>query len=344
VLPRYERIAFEKSLVAPQGQPARRLVCPGHPLLDAVIDLTLERNRDLLKRGAVLVDDRDLGTSPRVLFYLEHAIQDASLTRDGNRRVVSKRMLYVELDAGGVTSPHPLCPLPGLPTAEEPSPSIDSLLARPECQWIEQGAGGQGPGLRIAHVVPEHLAEVKGRKLELLGKTEAAVKDRLAKEISYWDHRAEELKLQESAGKTNARMNANEARKRADNLQAGCRSAWRSSSWRRSSRPLPPVVLGGLLVVPRGAAAPDDRRPNRLPPSPRGHPGQRGARPCHHYGSRAPLGFEPTDRELDKLGYDIESRDPAPASCASSRSREGSAGRTDHHRHPQRDPLLTEQA
>jgi hydroxyacyl-ACP dehydratase HTD2-like protein with hotdog domain len=31
VLPRYERIAFEKSLVAPQGQPLAAFVCPGHP-------------------------------------------------------------------------------------------------------------------------------------------------------------------------------------------------------------------------------------------------------------------------------------------------------------------------
>ncbi|MEZ5288048.1 MAG: hypothetical protein R2712_25285 [Vicinamibacterales bacterium] len=99
VLPRYERIAFEKPLIAPPGQPLAAFVCPGHPLLDAVIDLTLERNADLLKRGAVLVDDRDLGTRPRVLFYLEHAIQDAGVTRSGDRRVISKRMLYVELDA-----------------------------------------------------------------------------------------------------------------------------------------------------------------------------------------------------------------------------------------------------
>ena len=63
VLPRYERIAFEKSLVAPQGQPLAAFVCPGHPLLDAVIDLTLERHRDLLKRGAVLVDERDAETT-----------------------------------------------------------------------------------------------------------------------------------------------------------------------------------------------------------------------------------------------------------------------------------------
>ena len=76
-------------------------MCPGHPLLDAVIDLTLERHRDLLRRGTALVDERDPGVAPRVLFYLEHAIQDASLTRSGERRVVSRRMLYVELDAAG---------------------------------------------------------------------------------------------------------------------------------------------------------------------------------------------------------------------------------------------------
>lgn len=40
VMPRYERIAFEKTLVAPQGQPLAAFVCPGHALLDATIDLT----------------------------------------------------------------------------------------------------------------------------------------------------------------------------------------------------------------------------------------------------------------------------------------------------------------
>src|SRR6202035_926379 len=101
VLPRYERIAFEKSLVAPQGQTLAAFVCPGHPLLDATLDLTLERHRDLLRRGTVLVDESAVGTTPRVLFYLEHAVQDASLLKNGDRRTISKQMLYVELDAAG---------------------------------------------------------------------------------------------------------------------------------------------------------------------------------------------------------------------------------------------------
>jgi len=102
VLSRYERIAFEKSLVAPQGVPLAAFVCPGHPLLDSVLDLTLERYRDLPRRGTALVDDRDPGLKPRMLFYLEHAIQDAALTRAGDRRIVSKRMLYVEIDDAGI--------------------------------------------------------------------------------------------------------------------------------------------------------------------------------------------------------------------------------------------------
>ncbi len=100
VVARYERIAFEKGLLAAPGTSPAVFLCPGHPLLNSVIDLTLERHRDLLKRGTVLVDDRDPGTAPRVLFSLEHAIQDESRTRSGDRRVVSKRLLRVRPERG----------------------------------------------------------------------------------------------------------------------------------------------------------------------------------------------------------------------------------------------------
>jgi superfamily II DNA/RNA helicase len=56
VLTRYERVCFEKELVNPPGKPLAAFICPGHPLLDATIDLILERNHDLLKRGGILID------------------------------------------------------------------------------------------------------------------------------------------------------------------------------------------------------------------------------------------------------------------------------------------------
>ena len=288
VLPRYERIAFEKSLVAPQGQPLAAFVCPGHPLLDSVIDLTLERNGDLLKRGAVLVDERDTGTRPRVLFYLEHAIQDAGLTRSGERRVVSKRMLYVELDADGTTRHVQYAPYLDYRPLAEGEPNVDAILERPECAWITRELEQKAQGYAVAHVVPEHLAEVRAPKLALIAKTEAAVKDRLTKEITYWDHRAEQLKLQEQAGKPNARLNSGEARKRADLLQARLQKRLEELKLEAQISPLPPVVLGGLLVVPMGLLAQMTGRAADGADRADRHAGQRRAGPRRHHGDRAP--------------------------------------------------------
>ena len=308
VLPRYERIAFEKSLVAPQGQPLAAFVCPGHPLLDAVIDLTLERHRDLLKRGAVLIDERDEGDRPRVLFYLEHAIQDASLTRTGNRRVVSKRMLYVELDADGVTRHVHYAPYLDYRPLGEDDPDVASIVDRPECAWIDRDMEKQAQGYAVAKVVPEHLAEVRDARLALIAKTEAAVKDRLTKEITYWDHRAEQLKAQEQAGKNGARLNSGEARKRADNLQARLQKRLAELRLEAQISPLPPVVLGGLLVVPKGlldviaGREADDTRTTADTQASAAR-----ARDIIMEVERG-LGYEPVDREFEKLGYDIESR------------------------------------
>ena len=75
-------------------------------------------------------------------------------------------------------------------------------------------------------MVPEHLQEVRSRRPEWIDKTRAAVKDRLRKEINYWDHRAEDLECQERAGKANARLNSQEARRRADDFRRGLQCAW----------------------------------------------------------------------------------------------------------------------
>ena len=314
VLPRYERIAFEKSLVAPQGQPLAAFVCPGHPLLDAVIDLTLERHRDLLKRGAVLIDERDMGTQPRVLFYLEHTIQDASLTRSGERRVISRRMLYVELDEGGVTRHVHYAPYLDYRPLAERDPGLASILGGPECAWLDRDLESKAQGYAVANVVPEHLQDVRDARLALIARTETAVKDRLTKEISYWDHRAEQLKLQEQAGKTGARLNSGEARKRADNLQARLRKRLEELKLEAQISPLPPVVLGGVLVLPQGLL-------NQLTDQLQGIESAPAASTVDTQASAArareiimeverQLGFDPTDREFEKLGYDIESRIP----------------------------------
>lgn len=307
VLPRYERIAFEKLLVAPQGQPLAAFVCPGHQLLDSVIDLTLERHRDLLKRGAVLVDERDTGTQPRVMFYLEHAIQDASLTRSRERRVVSRRMLYIELNSDGAARHVNYAPYLDYRPLAKGEPSVEAILDRPECAWITRELEKKAQGHAVVNVVPEHLAGVRGPKLALIAKTEAAVKERLTKEITYWDHRAEQLKLLEQAGKTGARLNSGEARKRADLLQGRLQKRLEDLKLEAQISPLPPVVLGGMLVVPKGMLMAMAGQTTTIPTSPADTQASAARARAIVMEVERSLGFDPTDREFEKLGYDVES-------------------------------------
>jgi len=150
--------------------------------------------------------------------------------------------------------------------------------------------------------------------LPYIAKTEAAVKERLTKEITYWDHRAEQIKLQEQAGKPNAKLNSGEARKRADALQARLQKRLEELKLEAQIAPLPPVVLGGMLVVPLGLLAEMLGAPAALPA---GMPALPVDTQAAAAAARAivmeierGLGFEPTDREFEQLGYDIESRVP----------------------------------
>ena len=241
---------------------------------------------------------------------LVHDAMDASLTRSGDRRIISKRMLYVELDEDGVTRHMHYAPYLDYRPLAEDDPGPETILERPQCAWIDRDMEKKAQGYAVANVVPEHLAEVRDAKLALIAKTEAAVKDRLTKEITYWDHRAEQLKLQERAGKTGARLNSGEARKRADTLQARLQKRLAELRLEAQISPLPPVVLGGLLVIPQGLI---DKMSGREPV------GTRTATDTQESAARARkiimevernLGFDPTDREFEKLGYDIESRMP----------------------------------
>ena len=310
-LSRYERIVFEKEAVPPPGKPVAAFVCPGHPLLDAVLDLTLERHGELLKRGATLVDNRDSGREPRVLFYLEHAVQDGGLDRSGARRVISKRMLHVELRRDGAVSHVGHAPYLDYRPLADDEPSPDELLERPECAWITAELEQSALGHAVAKIAPEHVAEVRAARVDLVDRTEAAVKDRLTKEINYWDRRAQELKAKDEAGAAHTRLAAGEAAKRADVLQTRMKARLGALKRERLVSSLPPVVLGGVLVAPIGLLArmSDQAEPTTAVRTADTQAAAARARAAVMDVERT-LGFEPVDREFDRVGYDIESRDP----------------------------------
>jgi superfamily II DNA or RNA helicase len=207
VLPKYERITFEKGQISVPGKPLAAFVCPGHPLLDATIDLVLERHRDLLRRGTILIDPSDPSDQPRALVYLEHSVQDARTDRAGNRRVMSRQMQFVEVDIHGHTEAAGYAPYLDY---RPPTPEEQALVAPlADASWLKQELEAKVLDYAVTHLVPGHFADVRNRKETLVTKTAAAVKDRLTKEINYWDHRAEQLKEQELAGRgANNRLNS----------------------------------------------------------------------------------------------------------------------------------------
>ena len=142
----------------------------------------------------------------------------------------------------------------------------------------------------------------------------AAVKDRLTKEITYWDHRANQLKDQELAGRTNAKINSGKARQRADELQARLQRRMVELELERQISPLPPVAIGGSLVVPIGLLK------QLLPSS--SQPGDTAADAVSAEARKKmellamqmvmeaekQLGNQPRDVSGEKCGYDIESK------------------------------------
>ena len=247
VVEKYERVCFDKELINLSGKANAAFICPGHPLLDAVIDLILERYRELLKKGALLVDPNSQTSGVRALFYLEHSLQDARSDRDGTRRVISRRMQYVELDGEGKLQIAGYAPyLDFRPVADDERELLQEAL---EAKWLSEDLEPKILSFAIENMVPKHLDEVKKQVEERVNKTIVAVKDRLTREINYWDLRASELRAQEEAGKPNAKINSGKARKRADELHVRLQKRLADLEKEKKISPLPPVVIGGALVV-----------------------------------------------------------------------------------------------
>jgi SNF2 family DNA or RNA helicase len=309
VLQRYERITFEKELISQPGKPLAAFLCPGHPLLDATLDLIIECHRDLLTRGAMLVDETDPGEDVRALLYLEHSIQDARTDRAGNRRTVSKRLQFVEIAAGGKAGSAGYAPYLDYRPLIDAETNVLKSDALPE--WVQANLENQALEYAAIHLVPGHLSEVRQRKEELISKTLAAVKDRLTKEINYWDHRAAQLKDQELAGRVNAKLNSGLARLRADELAGRLQKRTAELEQERKLSALPPVLLGSALIIPVGLLRKLQATPAAAPPT-----FARETERSEQLAMQAvldaerKLGYDPRDVSTENRGYDIESRIP----------------------------------
>nr|BBH92992.1 RNA helicase [Thermogemmatispora argillosa] len=319
---RYERVTFEKALIAVPGKPPAELLCPGHPLLEAVIDLVLAEDQELLQQGAMLLDRQDAGREPRLLFYLELTIQDGRIDASGERHVVARQLLFVECDARGEMRPAGYAPFLNYDVLQEDQKRVlADVLAAP---WLQADLEEQALSYAIREVVPRYLEEVQRQREEQVERVRRAVRERLTQEIIYWDQRAAALQEEERQGKVNARLNAEQARQRSQDYEERLRQRERELELERTLVALPPRVLGAALVVPQGLllerlqaemqvsaptvlSAEGEEVELQAVDLERNPAVERLAMAAVMEVERA-LGFEPRDVSQEKRGYDIESR------------------------------------
>ncbi|GBD26738.1 RNA polymerase-associated protein RapA [bacterium HR30] len=340
----YPRVSFRQKTSELPNRKSPELIHPGHPLLRGVVNLTLERERHILKQGCVLVDERDEGVEPRLVFGFRHSVVDGTVAPSGAPRAISQRFIYVEVDRSGSVRNAGWAPHLSCRALRSDEPAASEVLREPECvELLLRAAERSGPtgasvevgpslvGLeRLAlqyaavHVGRQHREEVAAARLEQLRKVRREVEACLRSNIAYLEQRARELRALESSGKATAALNAQQAQRKAEELKSRLRSRLEELDKQAHISSGRPVIECGFLVVPLGLLRQIAARIGR--------PLQRAAGEFDGLGrekgdadamaSRRQLavqlvledqrrrGREPLDRSAERLGYEIEGRDP----------------------------------
>ena len=308
VAKKYERIAFEKDDCNIPGLVPAAFVCPGHPLLESVIDVVRERYGSVLKRGTIFIDDSDDSRELRLLFYIENSVQDGKLIKGTDRRrTISKQIHFVELGKNGEASTAGYAPYLDYhaPTVEE----REKILAAVQNEdWLKQDVEELAVSYAIRYIIPPHRAEIVRRTKAQLDKVEQAVKERLTSAIQYWDYRANELREKENAGKRNAKLNADQAARRAEDLAQRLKRRMEDIALERKITASPPVVVGGAIVVPNGWLIANTPEQSSKDTSNRAEIERIAMQRVSEI--ERELGYEPKDVSGAKCGYDIESLIP----------------------------------
>jgi hypothetical protein len=161
-------------------------------------------------------------------------------------------------------------------------------------------------GSSVRGILPEELATVLNVKW--LGNVAIEV---TYKEINYWDHRAAQLEDQEPAGRVNAKLNSGLARLRADELAGRLQKRTAELEQDRKLSALPPVLLGGALIIPFGLIRKLQDARAAAPPT-FARETERSERLAIQavLDAERKLGYDPRDVSTENSGYDIESRIP----------------------------------
>ena len=295
----YERVTFELSRTRPDGLTEASLIAPGHPLLNAVIEATIDDLGPTLKQGTVFVDRRPKQSdTPTLMFSVEQQIENAG----GN--TVSHHFDYPLLEPDGTVTVALSPPYLDYdrPEAAE-SEAIDAIIGS---SWVRQNHDKAVRAWSYRDGLQPRIEEIKTRLDLEVARTRTQVKDRLLAEINHWDREHNRLEALERNG-TIGRLRADTALTRARKLDVRLSDRLGQLDEAANLVAVPAIIRGSALVIPSHLLASDT-----------GLEAQTHARETDEVERRAvdavlaaerALGRTPVEMPHNNPGYDIRSTD-----------------------------------
>lgn len=147
-----------------------------------VISLIREQYEQIMRQGAILVDDTNSGDALSAIFLLEHSVQDGRVTSAGKPHVISQRLQFAAINKAGRITNAGIAPHLNLrpATVAEIEAARDLL----DESWLTTELEKAAIRFATVELAQAHVAEVKARRLPEIEKVEQEVRARLKKGIN----------------------------------------------------------------------------------------------------------------------------------------------------------------
>ena len=301
VADQYERITFELSRMHPDGLADASLIAPGHPLLHAVIEATIDDLGPTLKQGTVLVDRRSKQSdAPMLMFSVEQRIENTAADAD----TVSHHFDYPLLEQDGTVTVSAAPPY--LDYDRPDSTETEAIAEIAGGDWARQNHEKLVRAWAYREGLQPRMDEIKTRLDIETARTRAQVKDRLLAEINHWDREHNRLEALERGG-TVGRLRAETALVRARQLDERLSRRLEQLDEAANLVAVPAVIRGAALVIPSTLLA-TGAEPEAQNFARQTEEVERRAVEAVLAAERA-LGREPVEMPRNNPGYDIQSTD-----------------------------------
>lgn len=246
---RYDLITFNPD--SEQAEYMSEFIAPGHPLLDGLVDVILDKYREALDAGTVLIDDADPDTEPWLLVTSSTEIRDRTASVQAGEFSYTRVSRHGEISDAGHA---PYLDFSALPADIDLSQVLEKISFE---DWFGPQPNEYAKRLIATKLARPLLERTRQRVLPELDRTEKLVSDRLNDQQNYLAGeaiRAEEHQRRFEQGLEN-RPPSRSARSLKEETQTiRLRLETRLNELARQKRltAAPPQIEMTALVIPSG--------------------------------------------------------------------------------------------